>query len=90
MLCLYTENYVRYSILAAIKSIQNRTCIKFEETQLALSNTSAAQMFAVVFSKHGNRYLLHKTMCLPFLNVNLCMCMQYENIMRELRKRPMV
>ena len=59
---MFVESHVKNSILTAFKSIENRTCIKFNETQLAPASTAAAQKFAVVFSKHGNRYLLYKIM----------------------------
>ena len=56
------ETNVKHSILAAFKSIESHTCIKFIKAQLAPpANTFAEGKFAVVFSKHGYRYLPHKT-----------------------------
>ena len=58
LFAMSVEDHVKSSILAAVKSIQNHTCIKFKETHLAPSNILRAQKFTVVFSNLGKRYLL--------------------------------
>ena len=57
ILAIFTENAVRTNILAAVKLIQNRTCIKFKASSLVSFNISIAQKFAVVFSGVGYGYV---------------------------------
>ena len=62
---LFTEDVVKTRIVSAIKSIQNRTCIKFKVSRLVSLNTSIRENFVVVFSNCGNRYVLYiKMLCL--------------------------
>ena len=55
---MFVEDHVKSRILAALKPIQDYTCIKFKEAQLAPSIIPREQKFAVVFSNRGKRYLL--------------------------------
>ena len=52
------ENIAKDRLYATIKSVQDHTCIKFRQLNLAAMNKSRAQNFMVVFSSFGNRYLL--------------------------------
>ena len=56
---MFAGNVSKTSILAAFKSIQDRTCIKFKESKLDALDayTFTVQEFAVVFSTRGNRYI---------------------------------
>ena len=56
---MFVEKAVVSGILAAFKSIERRTCIRFKEPELALSKVSAERRFLVFFGKLGKRYLLH-------------------------------
>ena len=65
LIAMLAENDVKTNLIAALKSIEDRTCIKFKRSKLASLNTSVSQKFAVVFSSHGNRYVLSNVNCLP-------------------------
>ena len=59
LFAILVDMVVRNSIHAAIRSIQEHTCIKFKKSEMALLYTSKSQKFAVVFSSLGNRYVLN-------------------------------
>ena len=61
----FSEKVVKSRIFEALKSIENRTCIKFiQDSNLALLVTSVLQKFGVVFSSSGNRFVLCNVKCL--------------------------
>ena len=68
---MFKENPVKTSILSAMKTIQNRTCIKFEVSKLGLLSTSIAEKFVIVFSNRGSRYVLYYVKCLHMYSVKL-------------------
>ena len=55
----FVENALMYSILSAFNPIQKRTCIKFKWSRLDSFNTPIPEKFVVVFSSHGNRFVLY-------------------------------
>lgn len=62
---MFAGKAVKTRIIGALKSIENRTCIKFMKgSKLDLLNTSVSQKFGVVFSSCGNRYMLCNVRCL--------------------------
>ena len=62
---MFAGKGVKSSIIGALKSIQNRTCIKFiPMSKLAILNASVSPKFGVIFSSHGDRYVLCSVRCL--------------------------
>ena len=54
--CPFFPGYFRRTRMqAAFKSIHVNTCIRFKQSNLALSSTSRTPKFAVVFSNTGSR-----------------------------------
>ena len=62
---MLAENVIKSKISRALKSVEDRTCIKFiKVSNLPLLNTSVPERFGVVFSSHGNRYVICNVKCL--------------------------
>ena len=54
----FTEYETMKLIHHAMTSVENRTCIRFEESAFALHNINLSNQSAVVFSSHyGKRYI---------------------------------
>ena len=56
LLVSFAETVVETRMLEAFKSIQNRTCIRFQRSKYAPLKASVTKEFAVVFSNGGKRY----------------------------------